>query len=85
MIGFQEVDGFLPFGEPEFGLGHGMCFPFTNNTASQRALGYRWASGRDSSDGCWEGYGGGLQTGWRDCGGCPYGAWTAAGCGLSRC
>lgn len=22
MVGFQEVDGFLPFGEPEFGLGH---------------------------------------------------------------
>ena len=22
VIGFQEVDGFLPFGEPEFGLGH---------------------------------------------------------------
>lgn len=50
VIGFQEVDGFLPFGEPEFGLGHGMCIPFTNNTASQRALGYRRASGHDSSD-----------------------------------
>ena len=22
VVGFQEVDGFLPFGEPEFGLGH---------------------------------------------------------------
>ncbi len=22
VIGFQEVDGFLPFGEPEFALGH---------------------------------------------------------------
>ena len=22
VIGFQEVDGFLPFGEPEFVLGH---------------------------------------------------------------
>ena len=22
VIGFQEVDGFLPFGEAEFGLGH---------------------------------------------------------------
>lgn len=22
VIGFQEVDGFLPLGEPEFGLGH---------------------------------------------------------------
>ena len=22
VIGFHEVDGFLPFGEPEFGLGH---------------------------------------------------------------
>lgn len=24
VVGFQEVDGFLPFYEPEFGLGHGM-------------------------------------------------------------
>ncbi len=22
MVGLEEVDGFLPFGEPEFGLGH---------------------------------------------------------------
>ena len=22
VVGFQEVDGFLPFGEPEFGLSH---------------------------------------------------------------
>ena len=22
VVGFQEVEGFLPFGEPEFGLGH---------------------------------------------------------------
>ena len=22
VVGFQEVDGILPFGEPEFGLGH---------------------------------------------------------------
>ena len=22
VVGFQEVDGFLPFGEPEFVLGH---------------------------------------------------------------
>lgn len=28
VVGFQKVDGFLPFGEPEFGLGHGMCIPF---------------------------------------------------------
>ena len=27
VVGFQEVDGFLPFGEPEFVLGHynGIC------------------------------------------------------------
>ena len=25
VVGFQEVDGFLPFGEPELGLGHSLC------------------------------------------------------------
>ena len=58
---------------------------FTNNTASRRASRCQWGRGRDSSDGCWEGYGDDQQTGWRGCGGCPGGAWTAAGCGLGRC
>ena len=26
VVGFQEVDGLLPFGEPEFGLGHKSLF-----------------------------------------------------------
>ena len=25
VVGFQEVDGVLPFGEPELGLGHRLC------------------------------------------------------------
>ena len=29
MVGFQEVDGFLPFGEPEFGLGHKCLFHYS--------------------------------------------------------
>jgi len=26
VVGFQKVDGFLPFGEPEFVLGHGVLY-----------------------------------------------------------
>ena len=25
VVGFHEVDGFLPFGQPEFGLGLSLC------------------------------------------------------------
>ena len=58
---------------------------FTNNTAFRRALGYRRASGHDSIDLRLGGFEDGLQTGWRGCGECPGGAWTAEGCGLGRC
>ena len=29
VIGFEEVDGFLPFGQPEFVLGHGMIWRYS--------------------------------------------------------
>lgn len=66
MVGFQEVDGFLPFGEPELGLGHIECAVVVSSLFPrvQRSNGhYFWPMMRFGNHSAQDATGGALQVG----------------------